>query len=259
MLHDTENLGVRRAWTAPRIGAVVIAGSMMVAGLSLTSATAYAAFVAVPGAQGAHLSLKSDPNPVEYLDMSPGTVDHWQIDASLVDPTATFTLQFSRDGALVTNPRGLQIEVDRCDQVWTDVATKPVCGSGEANVFGPIAANAVNETTIYDLAGLTNVHDKYLLVTMSIPDSAAAEADTSLMGLTANIGFGLTATGDTPTSPGSPSSPTSPSVPGGPASLAFTGVDILGLALLAVGALALGVLVTGARRIRFATSGKARS
>jgi hypothetical protein len=146
--------------------------------------------------------------------------------------------------------------VDRCDQAWTNVSTTPVCASGEANVIGPAAASSVSEATIFDLAGLTNVHDKFLLVTLSIPDSPAAEADTSLMGITGNAGFGLTATGATPTSPGSPSTPGSPGSPGG-GSLAFTGVDILGLVLLALGALGLGVVLLGARKIRFANLGKA--
>ncbi|HEX4442058.1 MAG TPA: hypothetical protein VHZ81_00665 [Galbitalea sp.] len=255
MTQKSEPVRDRRAWGPARVVALAVASVMMAGGLSLASATAYAAFVAVPTAQGAHLKLSSDPNPVEFLDMSPGSVDHWQIDASLVDPSSTLTLAFSRNGDLITNPRGLRVEVDRCDQVWTNVSTTPVCGSGEANVIGPVAASAVSEATIFDLAGLTNVHDKFLLVTLSIPDSAAAEADTSLMGITGNIGFGLTASGDTPTSPGSPSSPGSPGSPGGP--LAFTGVDILGLVLLALGALGLGVVLMGARKIRFANAGKA--
>jgi hypothetical protein len=247
----------KKAWGARRIAALSVAGLLMATGLSLTSATAYAAFTPVPGAQGTHLTLQSDPNPVEFMDMSPGSVEHWQIDAAVVDPTATLTLQFARAGDLITNPRGLHIEVDRCDQAWTDVATTPVCGSGEANVFGPAAASAISESTIYDLAGITQAQDKYLLVTLSIPDSAAAEADTSLMGITATAGFGLTATGSTSTSPGSPSSPTSPGSPSGGGSLAFTGVDILGMLLLALGALILGLVITGARKIRFASLGKA--
>jgi hypothetical protein len=261
---STEIPGIRRVWTTRRIALLVASCLMLTAGLSVYSARAYAAFVAVPGAQGTHISLQSDPQPVNFLDMSPGSVEHWQIDTALVDPTSTLTLQFERGGDLVTNPRGLQVQVDRCDQAWTNVTTTPTCGSGEANVFGPAAASSISETTVYDLDGLTNVHDKYLMVTLSIPDSPAAEADSSLMGLSATMGFGLTATGPDPVSSGSPSTPTSPPTDpgtptssGSPSSLAFTGVDVAGLLLLALGALGLGLVVTMTRKARNANAGKA--
>jgi hypothetical protein len=257
---SAELPGIARVWTTRRLALLVLFCLMIAAGLSVFSARAYAAFVPVPGAQGAHLTLKSDPQPVSFMDMSPGSVEHWQIDSALVDPTSTLTLQFARSGALVTHPTGLRVQVDRCDQAWANVDTTPSCASGEANVFGPAAASAISESTVYDLAGLANAHDKYLLVTLSIPDSPAAEADTSLMGLTATVGFGLTASGADPTEPGSPSDPSSPgtpSVPGGPSSLAFTGVDLAGLLLLALGALALGLLLTATRKARIASAGKA--
>jgi hypothetical protein len=254
-----EESGWRRVRSARRVALLVLSSLMVAAGLSAFSTSAFAAFVPVPTAQGPHLSLESDPQPAEFTDMSPGSVEHWQISAALVDPTSTLTVEFSRAGSLITNPLGLWVEVDRCDQAWTDVTATPVCGSGGVNVFGPVAANSVPDTSVYDLAGLTNAHDKYLLVTLSIPDSPAAEADTSLMGLTATMGFGLTATGADQTSPGNPSSPTGPTSPGSPGdgSLAFTGVDIAGLLLLALGALGLGLVILGARKARFAFDGKA--
>jgi hypothetical protein len=263
---SAEMTGLARVWTPRRVALLVLFCLMIGAGLSVFSARAYAAFVPVPTAQGAHLSLKSDPQPVSFLDMSPGSVEHWQIDASLVDASSTLTLQFNRDGALITNPRGLVVQVDRCDQVWTNVTTTPVCGGGEANVFGPVAASSIPETTIYDLAGLTNTQDKYLLVTLSIPDTAAARADTTLMGLTAQMGFGLTASGADPTQPADPSDPLGPPDPGtpgtpssptSPSSLAFTGVDIGGLLLLAFGALGVGLLLMASRKARSSFAGKA--
>jgi hypothetical protein len=254
---SVEMPGSRRVWGARRIALLVLFCLMLAGGLSVFSARAYAAFSPVPGAQGPHLSLQSDPQPVSFLNMSPGSVEHWQIDSSLIDATSTLTLQFAGSGGLVSHPNGLQVQIDRCDVAWTNVSTTPACASGGTNVFGPAAASLVSETTIYDLAGLTNTHDKYLMVTLSIPDSAAAEADTTLMGLTATVGVGLTATGADPTEPGSPSSPTTPGSPGSPSNLAFTGVDIGGLILLALGAIGLGLVITGARKARFAIAGKA--
>ncbi len=254
---SAELPGIRRVWSARRIALLVLACMLLTAGMSVFSARAYAAFVAVPTAQGPHLSLLSDPFPANFMAMSPGSVEHWQIESKLVDPTSTLTLQFARSGALVTHVNGLQVQVDRCDQAWTTVTTSPACGTGGTNVFGPAAANSIAETTIYDLAGLTNTQNKYLLVTLSIPDSPAAEADTTLMGITATVGIGLTVTGPDPVSSGNPSDPTPPGTPGSPGNLAFTGVDIGGLLLLALGALILGLVITGARKVRNANAGKA--
>jgi hypothetical protein len=260
MNQSAELPGIRRVWSARRIALLVLAVVLLASGMSVFSARAYAAFVAVPTAQGPHLSLLSDPFPASFTAMSPGSVEHWQIESKLIDPTSTLTLQFARSGALVTHVNGLQVQVDRCDQAWTNVATTPLCGTGGTNVFGPAPASSIAETTIYDLAGLTNTHDKYLLVTLSIPDSRAAEADTTLMGITASVGLGLTATGPDPVSSGNPSDPTppgSPGSPGSPSNLAFTGVDIGALLLLALGALILGLVITGARKVRNANVGKA--
>lgn len=224
-----------------RTAALLLSCLALVAGLSAFSIRAYAAFV--PAAAGPHLSLQSDPYPATFLDLSPGSVRHWQIQSSLVDPSSPFTLQFSRSGTLISHPRGLQVQVDRCDQEWTDLSTAPSCAAGQANVFGPAAASSIPETTIYDLAGITNTQDKFVLVTLSIPDSPAARADTTLMGLTADIGFGFTVSGDD-----------SPAPP--PRDLAFTGADVGGLALLGLGALGLGLVLTSARRSGMTNAGK---
>jgi hypothetical protein len=238
--------------------AVAVAGSALVlamGSLALASA-ARAEFVPVPGADGAHLSLQSDPYPVSFDDLSPGSVEHWQIEASLVDDSAPLTLQFRRAGALVSNPRGLRLAVARCDRAWTSVSSVPVCAKNEAAVFGPTAARDLPESGRYDLASITHDDGKYLLVTLSLPDTPAARADRSLMGLSASLGFGLTATGADPL-PTKTTTPTPTSTAGAPGpgasasgALAFTGSDATPLLLVALATLSLGTLAIVSRHRR---------
>jgi hypothetical protein len=246
----TEPTRQRRVWGVWRIAALVLACVALAAGFSLVSIRASAAFLPVTGAQGPHLQLQSDPFPAQFLDMSPGTVDHWQIAASLVDPNASLNVQFDHSGALVNQPvDGLQVQVQRCDAVWANVSTTPTCSDSPANVFGPAAASAMPIGSIIDLAGITNAKGKFLLVTLSIPNTPQARADKSLQGLTGNLGFGLTAADNT-------AIVTPPPTPSG---LAFTGADALPLFLLAIGAIALGIIVSGARKIRSLNARKATS
>ena len=232
--------GQRRVWGFGRIAALLLACLALAAGLSLVSMRAYGAWFAITGAQGTDLQLQSDSASAQFLNMSPGSVERWQIQAQTTRPSGTLNVQFWNDnGALITQPvDGLQLQVQRCDAEWTNITTTPTCSANQANVFGPAAAStmAIGPTT--DLDGIVQGTGKFLLVTMSIPNTPQAQADKSLQGLTANIGFGLTAAGSDPTTP-------PPST-----SLAFTGADALPLALLAAGALGLGIVVTGARRIR---------
>ncbi|MCU1528651.1 MAG: permease of the major facilitator superfamily [Frondihabitans sp.] len=234
------------------MAAILLCSLIIGAGSFFVSTTAWAAFVPVPGAQGPHLSLGSDPYPATFLAMSPGSVEHWQIQATLVDASAPLTLQFRRSGALVSNPRGLRVAVARCDGPWANVSTKPVCGLNEATVFGPAAASSLSESNHYDLAGITHKEGKYLLVTLSLADTPAARADKSLMGLTANIGFGLTATGVPPSAPPTATPQPTPTTlvapPRGPSSLAFTGSQVTALLIVGLSALALGILTIVTRR-----------
>jgi hypothetical protein len=253
-----------RVWSPARVAALLIAALALVAGLTLTSTRAWAVLVALPenGTPG-HLALRSDPSPAQFLDMSPGTADHWEIATDLVDPAATLTMQFTRDGALVSRPDGLTVQAQLCDGEWTGMPTAPACATGATNVFGPVAASdtstfgalSANHTgavtgPTWSLGTLTSAHDEYLLVTLSIPDTPAARADPTLMGLTADIGFGFDATETTvPSGPTTPATPITPAAPA-PSALASTGVDALALLLLALGALGLGIVLWSARRVR---------
>jgi hypothetical protein len=248
-----------RVWTAGRLAALVVSVIVLAAGLLLFSNRAMAAFVAVAenGLPG-HLSLQSDPYPAEFLDMAPGSVEHWQIQTELVDPSAPLTMQFKRDGELVERPGtdGLQLQARLCNQAWSNFPAAPTCGAGLVDVFGPTPANspafgdlAANgdpvpaNAPVYDLGTLTNAQDKFLLVTLSIPQTPANQSDADLMGLEATIGFGFTADGTvTPVPPVTPpAGPTTPSLPN-------TGADIAALLGLAIGTIGIGLALRSARR-----------
>jgi hypothetical protein len=224
------------AWSGCRVTAAVLSCLVLAAGLSAFAMRASAAMLPVAGAQGAHLQLWSDPDTASFLDMSPGSVEHWQIAADLVGTSSTLHTQFwNSGGQLITNPRGLWLSLDRCDQPWTGMPSAPVCATGRTSVFASTAAASASQTTQW---GLGAIQDKFLLVTLALPDTPAARADRSLQGITANVGFGVTAADGDPT----------------PAVLASTGADVGAVALLALGAIGVGVTVHGARRIRRARS-----
>lgn len=245
-----------RAWSAKRVGALVASCLVLAAGLTLFSTSAVAAFVAV-GENGlpGHLTLQSDPYPAQFLDMAPGSIEYWQIQTELVDPSAPLTMQFKRDGELVERPGtdGLVLQAQLCNQAWSNFPVAPTCGSGLTNVFGPTPANsaafgplAANADAVppgapvYNLGTLTNAEDKFVLVTLSIPQTPQNQSDQTLMGLEASIGFGFTADGtQTPAPP-----------------LPNTGADITALLLLALGALGLGLVLRSARRASTGIDGR---
>lgn len=243
----------RRVWTPLRATALALSTLAVIAGLALSTDRAMAAFVNVieNGLPG-HLSLAADPYPTtlnpQFMAMSPGSTVHWQIAASLVDPSSPLTMQFKRDGELVERPSndGLHVAVALCDVEWTGLPAAPGCATGallvvpstpaNSAVFGPLAGNSdpvPGAAPVYSLGTITNAADKFVLVTLSIPPQADpdAQSDQSLMGLQASFGFGFTAMGDDPDLPG-------------------TGLNLGGLILAGLGVLGLGLTLAAAHRIR---------
>jgi hypothetical protein len=210
---------------------------VLTAGLSLSAGSAQAAWVPVDenGVPG-HLSLRSDPYPASFLALSPGSVEHWQVAASLVDPIGSLSMRFERSGELVERPDGLQLQVQSCQTEWLDFPAAPHCPTA-VTIFGPSPASSPSlgvsgpldaSSPVFPIGTIRHDTGRYLLVTMSIPDTPEARADESLMGLTATLGIELTASGDL----------TEPDPPG----LADSGADAAAAGLLALGGLGLGGL-----------------
>ncbi len=265
---------LHRAWSPLRLVLAGVATLVLVAGASLFSVRAFAALndLPEPGLPG-YLTLRSDPSPAQFMDLAPGSPARWEIDAGLQDADAArLTIEMRKDGELVDHPHGLEVTVERCDAEWTGSEDAPVCNDNWALVMDATPLDDYSTSSpVVDLDGLTAASGKYLLVTLALDDSPEAAADESLMGLTGEVGFGLTATGDgvaatptpTPTpgatvSPGTPGTPGQPGQPGQPAQagqpgangrspLAATGVDILALVALGAGAIGLGVVISSAR------------
>jgi hypothetical protein len=239
--------------TAIRCAGVIGSLVAIVGGLLLASGSAQAAWVTIVenGLPG-HLSLFSDPLPADLLELSPGAPVQWQIKADLEDAYSPLTIQFEREGNLVDRPDGLWIQVRACETEWTNFPSSPQCASAET-VLAPTAANspslghpgtADSSTPSYSAGALRHGVGKYLLVTLSLPDTPQARADSSLMGLTATVGIGLTVLGDQE-DPGTRSHP---------AGLADTGADALGTVLIALGAVGLGVVFRSRRGRRTTTA-----
>lgn len=265
---------LHRAWSPSRLVLASIATLVLVVGASLFSVRAFAALTNVPetGTPG-YLSLRSDPYPAQFLELSPGSPARWQIAADLRDAeTATLTLEMRKDGELVDHPRGLEVTVERCDTEWAGFPAAPTCSANPVLVTRatPLDDYATS-SPIFDLDGVTAASGTYLLVTLAVEDSPEAAADESLMNLTGDIGFALTATGDAPQAtstptptpstpatpgasptPGAPGQPGDPGRPGQPGAvgrtpLAATGVDIAALLALGAGAIGLGLVISSAR------------
>lgn len=232
-----------------RVSAVLAAAASLVligAGGLFVADAARAAFVDVPptGAPG-RLVLSSDPYPAEFLDLSPGDPAFWQIRARLEDATrATLALELRKSGPLAETPRGLIMQVDVCDAPWAGFPDQPLCASGSRPVtLATPAEDYTSASPSFELRPLTPSAPQFLLVTLSVDDSAAAQEDTSLMGLRGRMGIGLTATSidDVAVRP--------------PDRLPVTGFDPM--ALIGVGALAAGLLGLGAS-LRIARNGGRR-
>ena len=236
----------RRRTTLHAFG-LVASIAVMATGLIMASSSAQAAWVSMTenGLPG-HLSLLSDPNPADLHELSPGNPVQWQIKADLVDAYSPLTIQFERAGDLVGSPDGLWLQVRACNTEWSNFPTSPTCPSA-TTVLAPTPASSSSfgaagaagpSTPSFGAGQLWQGVGKFLLVTMSLPDTAEARADSSLMGLTATVGVGLTVLGDQVAPPASSH----------PAGLASTGSDALGTVLVALGAVGLGVLFRLRRR-----------
>jgi hypothetical protein len=245
-----------------RLGALATAVAAVMCGVfGLAGAAVMAApFRPVPetGTPGG-LVLESAPYPVQVSDLSPGNPAYWQVHSRVDrDEPIALDLELRKDGTLVTHPDGLHVTVTACDHEWQHMDTTPTCDSAT-----PIlAAGPADRLTgsAHPVPHPDQDGETFLLVELSIPDTAAVAADESLMGLTATIGIGVTATAMT-TQAGSPAPATPP--PAAPSSeqdhavpprelstarvtrLVYTGSAFLAPVLLA------GALVLSGVAIRF--------
>lgn len=158
-------------------------------------------WVPVPetGARGGLVLERDDSRTGSLAVLSPGEPVRWQIRTAVDHHADTvLDLELRKDGDLAAAPRGLEITVSACDQVWTDIEAAPGCPGAAEHVTWAAPRHDYRENSptfrIPDTRGDSEV---FLLVELALPATAEAAADESLMGLTASVAIGVTAT-DTP-------------------------------------------------------------
>ncbi|WIB26728.1 hypothetical protein [Curtobacterium sp. MCSS17_015] len=218
----------------------------MIGILSATSAAATVWHPAPETGTPGGLTLDTDRSHLDIPDLAPGQPAFWQIHTRVDrDGTVRLDLDVRKDGDLVAHPRGLQIAVTACDEEWQEMRSAPWCAAPHP-IVRPSPTSPAGRTA------LTVPHPRadgetFLLVEFSLPDTAAAASDESLMGLTATVGIGVTATTDTGSLPGSltpdnngAERPAVSSTRPAPSVLAWTGTGVvvpclIGVALIITG------------------------
>ncbi|RUQ96928.1 hypothetical protein [Labedella endophytica] len=238
--------GVIRALTVASVGALVC-------GTTLLATSAQAAYRPVPeNGDPGRLVLLSDPHPVEFVALRPGIVHYWQVAATLEGATrASLVFEMRKSGELVEHPEGLVVSIERCDDEWVGLPEAPRCDSGRGSVTQVDSSHDHRESSpVFDLAGVDD-DGTHLLVAMSL--AVDRSGDESLMGLTGEVGLGLTAAAE------GAAPPVVPGDPAPPDGLPVTGADPMGLVLAAIGAIGLGVTLLVARTRRSPVTRTVRS
>ncbi|PZE27913.1 hypothetical protein [Curtobacterium sp. MCBD17_028] len=225
----------QREHRLPARAAVAVAGAAVATVLGATTTAAAAeTWMPVPetGDPG-ELMLMSDAYPVRLPDLSPGDPASWQLHTHVDQhQRVRLDLRLQKDGALASAPDGLRVRVDACQQAWTDVDGTPSCATGGWSIARSTPADQVaTQSPMFSIAPSDSDGTVYLLVTLALADTASAASDSALMGLTATVGLGVTATAQdgsaapAPTAPSTappgsapPSSDPSPAATGGPGS-----------------------------------------
>ncbi len=228
------------------VASFTAAGLMVAAGGILVATAANAEVVATTG--NGILSLDAAPAILADDTMSPGDRIYWPITANLNAASAGhLTLKITSSDALATDTGGLRLAVASCPVPWTpsgDPTVSPSCTGGLAvTVVADTPLANVHASKIWNLGTMPRVSARNYLATISLPSSVPAR----LQGASGDLQFSFTALGDTVNA--------KPSDPGGQ-TLAFTGLDPLGPALLAAGLLLAGFTLARVRsRARMTVEG----
>ncbi len=134
---------------------------------------------------------------VAASNLVPGDTVQRAVDltSSSSDPLGSVTLQTSAapSNALVTDPNGLTVKVDKCSVAWTESGTAPAytytCSGTTSSILA--ATQAGNTSTLANLAALTSGSSTdHLLVTLTLPSAAG----NSLQGLSTTITYSFNGT-----------------------------------------------------------------
>ena len=178
----------------------VLAALAIGAGLSLFSVRAVAMIAEVTESPALVpvevLAVTSNRAHDQVLELRPGAAVYWQIGADLTEDLAgSLVLELRKSGELAAHADGLVVTIDRCSDAWTSLESVPRCAADERHVLVATPLDDLSDQSpIYDLDGIPLAHGKHLLVTLSL-NVAIGAAEEDLMGLSGEIGIGLTAAG----------------------------------------------------------------
>ena len=203
----------------PTLLVVVGTAAFVVGGALTVQAGTARALEPVPetGLDG-HLVLADERTGTD--DIAPTAPGRWQIATDVTtDDRVALGLELVSSGSLVDAPDGLTLGVEACDVEWQQVETTPSCTTGARTVTEPTRASSfVDGSPSWPVRTLGGAGRVFVLVSLGLVDGRASD-DTSLMGRTARVGVGITATAldPIPTLPAEPEpEPTATATPGDP-------------------------------------------
>lgn len=150
------------------------------------------------GTHGAANRLNVDATNVAPGDTIERVVDlsnTGSLDLSSIKLTTTATASSLLD---TDTTHGLQMQIDNCDQAWTEAGVSPAytytCGGSTSAVFASAPIITAN-TTLNNLTSLTSGDTDHLLITLTLPSSA----DNTFQSESSTIDYSFTATQRTAT------------------------------------------------------------
>ena len=220
-----------------RAGAHSTAGVRHAATALVVFATGAAVLVPAPAAQaavteetivGTAITLVSIADKDAMVDLQPGAPVLWQIGIS-AHPAQPGTVQLTLagSGGLVSDPRGLWLSVDTCEQRWVGTT----CATGGTSVMGFAAASGALGSSA-PLASMPTSDELWVLVRAMVPNAATMRAGTASLSIIAS-GSGSTVVAGA-----------------NPSSIAYTGTDLSTPLTAALGALLAGLGLALAARLR---------
>ena len=203
---STRKLGTARGSIGAFVVLAIVAAAAASAGAFGTftstvsdshSVTAGTVVIAL-GTHGAANRLNVDATDVAPGDTIERVVDlsnTGTLDLASVDLTTTATVSSLLDTD-ATN--GLQMQIDNCDQAWTEAGTSPAytytCGGTTSSVLASQAVIGAN-LTLNNLTALTSGDTDHLLLTLTLP----ASADNTFQNESSTIDYSFTGTQRTAT------------------------------------------------------------
>lgn len=176
------------------VGAVVLLAIDVRAGAAAPSSapTSEAALAAATPVPSGGIWVRSDRGTrARFEAFNPGSVERWRISAT-TGGSADLGLRVERSGALAARADGLALRVDSCSGSWS---AGGVCGGSATTLRPPTAlVDAVFDQPLR-VGRVPSGSTTHLLLTFTLPDSAAARTDDSLMGRTATVAVVITGSG----------------------------------------------------------------